>query len=70
MPCSPRASASTGEPNFEEHWHLRVYQPLEAIAETTGQPLSTVQRLLDSGPREAARRSATAASGPAATRRS
>ncbi len=37
------------EPNFEEHWHLRVWQSLEEIAAATSQPLSTVQRLLDSG---------------------
>ncbi len=34
--------------NFEGHWHLRVHTPLAALAERTGQPLSTVQRLLDS----------------------
>lgn len=36
-------------PNFEGHWHLRAWQPLEDIAAATGQPLSTVQHLLDSG---------------------
>jgi uncharacterized protein YyaL (SSP411 family) len=38
-----------GAPNFEGQWHLRVVQPLEAIAATTGQLLPTVQRHLDSG---------------------
>ena len=37
-----------GEPNFEGHWHLRVAQSLEQIATTTGEPLSTVRRLIDS----------------------
>jgi uncharacterized protein YyaL (SSP411 family) len=37
------------EPNFEGHWHLRAYQTLESIGENLGQPLSTVQRLLDAG---------------------
>ncbi|MBM4197872.1 MAG: thioredoxin domain-containing protein [Gammaproteobacteria bacterium] len=36
-----------GEPNFEGHWHLRVQRPLESIAESAGQPLSTVRRLID-----------------------
>ena len=41
--------------NFEEPhhnvraWHLRVYQTVEQIAATTGQPESTVRRLLMSG---------------------
>ena len=41
--------------NFEEPhhnvraWHLRVYQTVEQIAGTTGQPESTVRRLLMSG---------------------
>ncbi len=41
--------------NFEEPhhnvraWHLRVYQTIEQIAVTTGQPESTVRRLLISG---------------------
>jgi uncharacterized protein YyaL (SSP411 family) len=41
--------------NFEEPhhnvraWHLRVYQTVEQIAATTGQPVSTVRRLLMSG---------------------
>jgi hypothetical protein len=41
--------------NFEEPhhnvraWHLRVYQTVEQIAERTGQPVSTVRRLLMSG---------------------
>ncbi len=35
-------------PNFEEHWHLRACQPLEKLAEAAGQPLSTVQPLIDS----------------------
>ncbi len=41
--------------NFEEPhhnvraWHLRVYQTVEQIAVTTGQPESTVRRLLMSG---------------------
>jgi len=34
--------------NFEGHWHLRVCEPLGTLAERTGQPPSTVQRLLDS----------------------
>ncbi|MCK6371517.1 MAG: thioredoxin domain-containing protein [Gammaproteobacteria bacterium] len=33
--------------NFEEHWHLRICEPLEALAERCGQPVSTVRRLLD-----------------------
>ncbi len=37
------------EANFEGHWHLRIWQPLEAIAAKTEQPVSTVQRLLDEG---------------------
>jgi len=42
-------------PNFEEPhhqvraWHLRVYQTIEQVAGTTGQPVSTVRRLLMSG---------------------
>ncbi|MBL8201084.1 MAG: thioredoxin domain-containing protein [Chromatiales bacterium] len=42
-------------PNFEEPhhhvraWHLRVYQTVEQVAEGTGQPVSTVRRLLMSG---------------------
>ena len=41
--------------NFEDPhhnvraWHLRVYQTVEEIAATTGQPVSTVRRLLMSG---------------------
>lgn len=42
-------------PNFEEPhhhvraWHLRLHQTVEQIAETTGQPASTVRRLLMAG---------------------
>jgi hypothetical protein len=42
-------------PNFEEPhhhvraWHLRVHQTVEQIAGSTGQPVSTVRRLLMSG---------------------
>ncbi|MEQ1800794.1 MAG: thioredoxin domain-containing protein [Gammaproteobacteria bacterium] len=42
-------------PNFEEPhhhvraWHLRVYRTVEEITESTGQPVSTVRRLLMSG---------------------
>jgi len=37
------------EANFEGHWHLRIWQPLEAIAEKTGQPAAAVGRLLEAG---------------------
>lgn len=43
------------EPNFEEPhvgrhaWHLRIYKSVEDIAQDTGQPVSTVRRLLVSG---------------------
>ena len=38
------------EPHHNVHaWHLRVYQTVEQIAERTGQPVSTVRRLLMSG---------------------
>jgi hypothetical protein len=46
--CAPRFGLDQ-PPNFEDHWHLRAVEPLEAIAARSGQPLSTVQRLLDSG---------------------
>jgi uncharacterized protein len=42
-------------PNFEEPhvgkraWHLRIYQTAEQIAAATGQPVSTVRRLLVAG---------------------
>jgi uncharacterized protein YyaL (SSP411 family) len=42
-------------PNFEEPhhqvraWHLRVHRTVEQVAEATGQPVSTVRRLLMSG---------------------
>jgi uncharacterized protein YyaL (SSP411 family) len=35
--------------NFEEHWHLRVYRPLEVLAGECNQPVSTLRRELDSG---------------------
>jgi hypothetical protein len=36
-----------GRPNFEEYWHLRVTQPLAAVAQQLGIPLDRAQTLLD-----------------------
>jgi uncharacterized protein YyaL (SSP411 family) len=36
-------------PNFEGQWHLRVSTSVKAVAESSGQPESTAQRLIDEG---------------------
>jgi uncharacterized protein YyaL (SSP411 family) len=37
-----------GPPNFEGHWHLRVVQPLKAVATALGRPEKEVNALLES----------------------